>query len=225
MPLRSGLLSAFPDPRRYPADGLVAFGGDLSVARLMLAYRSGIFPWYGPDQVPLWWSPEPRAVLDLDHLHVSRSLQKVLRRGAFSLSWNRSFRAVMRECGRCRQDGTWILPEMVVAYTALHAAGHAHSLEVWQGDKLVGGVYGVQVGALFAAESMFHRVTDMSKVALVALVQSLARAGVQLVDVQFLTPHLQRLGAYELPRADYLARVAALAATALDLRQLVPQAG
>jgi leucyl/phenylalanyl-tRNA--protein transferase len=213
----------FPDPRRFDAEGLVAFDGDLSVARLQLAYRSGVFPWYGEGLVPLWWCPDPRGVLDLEHLHVPRRLVRVLRGGGFTLTWNRCFAEVMQECGRQRAEGTWVLPEMVLAYTALHAAGAAHSLEVWHDAVLVGGVYGVQVGALFAAESMFHRRTDMSKVALVALVRSLARAGVELVDVQFVTPHLQRLGAYAVPRTTYLDRLQQLRERQVDLGALAPR--
>ncbi|MBL8723776.1 MAG: leucyl/phenylalanyl-tRNA--protein transferase [Planctomycetes bacterium] len=208
----------FPDPRPYDHEGLLAFGGDLSVARLQLAYRSGVFPWYGEGLVPLWWSPDPRGVIDPTRLHVPRRLQRVLRAGAFTLTWNQCFRVVMEECGRQRAEGTWVLPEMVTAYTALHAAGGAHSLEVWHDAALVGGVYGVQVGALFAAESMFHRRTDMSKVALVALVRSLAQAGVELFDVQFVTPHLQRLGAQPLPRTTYLDRLLQLRDRQVDLR-------
>lgn len=212
----------FPDPNEYDAEGFVAFGGDLEPERLLLAYRSGVFPWYSEDTVPLWWSPDPRALLDPAHLHVGRSLQKTIRHGGFTLTWNRCFERVMTECGQGREQGTWILPEMLAAYCRLHELGHAHSLEAWMGDRLVGGVYGVQVGALFAAESMFHRATDMSKVALVALVRSLFAAGVELLDVQFVTDHLASLGAYAIPRREYLRRAAVAAARAVDLSALVP---
>ena len=223
--VRPGGPLRFPDPSRYDREGLVAVGGDLSTERLLLAYRSGIFPWYAEGYVPMWWSPDPRALLDRQHLHVSRSLQKVLRRGAFELTWNRCFPRVMSECGRLRKEGTWVIPEMLEAYTRLHQAGHAHSLEVWRDGELVGGTYGVQVGALFAAESMFHRITDMSKVALVALVRSLFAAGIEMLDVQFVTSHLATLGAYAVPRVDYLARLAAAAHRAVDLAGLVPVVG
>ncbi len=213
----------FPDPNDYDAEGLVAFGGDLEPERLLLAYRSGVFPWYSEETVPLWWSPDPRALLDPAKLHVARSLQKTIRRGGFTLTWNACFERVMGECGRGREQGTWILPEMLAAYVRLHELGHAHSLEVWQGERLVGGVYGVQVGALFAAESMFHRATDMSKVALVALVRSLFAAGVELFDVQFVTEHLASLGAYTIPRREYCRRVAVAAARRVDLAGLVPR--
>lgn len=216
---------SFPDPNAYDAEGLVAIGGDLHVDRLCLAYGSGIFPWYAEGYVPMWWSPDPRALLDPAHLHVSRSLRKRIRAGGFQLTWNRCFERVMRECGRGRRDGTWILPEMVAAYGQLHQRSQAHSLEVWDGLELVAGVYGVQVGRLFAAESMFHRRTDMSKVAVVALVRSLFAAGIELFDVQFATAHLRTLGAYEVPRREYLRRLAVVAPRAVDLAGLVPGLG
>jgi leucyl/phenylalanyl-tRNA--protein transferase len=220
--LQPGDPPRFPDPRDYDREGLVAFGGDLSPETLLLAYSRGIFPWYSEDTVPLWWSPDPRALLAPDHLHVSRSLARTLRRGGYRLTWNRCFERVMRECARDRADGTWVLPAMVVAYTRLHRLGHAHSLEVWVDDELAGGVYGVQVGGLFAAESMFHRRTDMSKVALVALVRSLFAAGITLLDVQFATPHLLTLGAIEVPRREYLQRLDVACRSTVDLGQLEP---
>lgn len=213
----------FPDPADYDAEGLLAVGGDLSPSRLLLAYRSGIFPWYAEGYLPMWWSPDPRALLDPAHLHVARSLAKTIRRGGFELSWNRCFERVMQACGERRHDGTWILAEMLAAYSELHRLGHAHSLEVWAGGELVGGVYGVRVGAAFAAESMFHRRTDMSKVALTAIVHSLFAAGIELFDVQFVTAHLQTLGAYQVPRRDYLQRLAALRDRTIDLAALVPR--
>jgi leucyl/phenylalanyl-tRNA--protein transferase len=222
MILRAGAVPRFPDPELYDAEGLVAIGGDLSVARLQLAYRRGIFPWYSEGYVPMWWSPDPRALMDPQHLHVSRSLQRRMRRGGFELTWNRCFRRVMEECGNCRAGGTWVIPEMLDAYVRLHEAGHAHSLEVWCGNRLVGGIYGVQIGAAFAAESMFHRQTDMSKVALVAFVHTLFGAGIELMDVQFVTSHLASLGAYSMPRREYLQRVRDLADRSLDLTALHP---
>ena len=221
--LQPGASTSFPDPEPFDADGLVAIGGDLAPDRLLAAYARGIFPWFEEGYVPMWWSPDPRAVLAPDALHVSRSLARTLRRGGFSLTWNRCFPRVMRECG-ARRGGTWIVPEMLRAYEALHRLGHAHSLEVWNADdgELVGGVYGVQVGGLFAAESKFHRRTDMSKVALVALVRSLFAAGLELLDVQFATPHLAALGATELPRREYLRRLAVAREHEVDLRVLEP---
>lgn len=204
---------AFPDPRRAPRRGqyagLVAVGGDLSVPRLLLAYRSGIFPW--SDDPLTWWSPDPRAIFELDRFHLPRSLARTLRSGRFHTTVNRAFRAVIAGCaapapGRAE---TWISPAFIEAYTALHAAGHAHSVECWQGETLVGGVYGVAVGGLFAGESMFHRVSDASKVALVALVARLRERGFALFDIQMLTPVTRQLGAVEIPRAEYLRRLAA----------------
>ena len=212
----------FPDPEQFDREGLIAIGGDLRVERLLLAYRSGIFPWYAEGYVPMWWSPDPRALLSPRTLHVSRSLRRVLKRGEFELTWNRCFARVMNECGKRRDEGTWVIPEMVAAYTRLHERGAAHSLEVWDGAELIGGTYGVQVGAFFAAESMFHRRTDMSKVALVALVRSLFAAGIELLDVQFVTPHLASLGAVEIPRTDYLGLLRTARDRRADLRNLVP---
>jgi leucyl/phenylalanyl-tRNA--protein transferase len=221
--LTAGGEEPFPDPRGFDAEGLVAIGGDLRPERLLAAYRAGVFPWYAPGYVPMWWSPDPRGLLDAAHLHVSRSLHKRMRGGGFELTWNRAFERVMRECGRRRREGTWILPEMVAAYGRLHRLGHVHSLEVWHGADLVGGVYGVQVGALFAAESMFHRATDMSKVALVALVRALFAAGIELMDVQFVTPHLRSLGAFEVTRAEYLTRLAVVVRREVSLAGLMPR--
>lgn len=210
----------FPDPRRGDDEGLVAIGGDLSRERLCAAYASGIFPWYNEGFPVLWWSPNPRAVLFPDELHVSRSLGRRLRRRDYALTWNLAFAEVIKSCGEHRKGGTWIVPEMRSAYLALHHAGHAHSVEVWQENRLVGGLYGVQSGALFAAESMFHRVTDASKIAVVAASRSLARAGIQLFDVQFATPHLRTLGVREITRDEYLRRVAEAARCRVDLSRL-----
>ena len=194
----------FPDPHQARFDGLVAVGGDFSVERLLLAYRSGIFPWTA---APLtWWSPDPRAVFDLDRFHVSRSLQRSLRQGEFEVSFDRDFPAVIRACAEVpRAEGaTWITPEFIAAYVALHRAGHAHSVEVRRAGELVGGVYGVTVGGLFAGESMFHRVTDASKVALVHLVKRLRERGFILFDTQMVTPVTQAMGAAEISRDEYL---------------------
>ncbi len=197
----------FPDPRTASPDGLLAVGGDLSVPMLLEAYDHGIFPWYTRRPVR-WWSPDPRCVVDPERLHVSKRLAWTLRRGTFSVTWNREFRQVMKQCGAQREDGTWIVPSMIDAYVKLHQAGHAHSIEIWHEGALAGGLYGVQRGAAFMGESMFHRVTDASKVALVMAVRQLFAAGVQLFDVQFLTEHLASLGAYEISRDEYLSRLA-----------------
>ncbi|HEY5959819.1 MAG TPA: leucyl/phenylalanyl-tRNA--protein transferase [Polyangiaceae bacterium] len=198
----------FPDPRRERGfDGLIAVGGDLSPQRLLHAYACGIFPWYAEGTDILWWSPNPRALIEMDQVHCSRSLERRLKRGDFQFTFDHAFVEVMMGCAD-RDEGTWILPEMADAYLKLFELGHAHSVEAWHEGALVGGLYGVQVGGLFAAESMFHRATDASKAVLVVAVNSLARAGIRLFDVQFKTSHLASMGATEIPRDVYLARLA-----------------
>jgi len=200
----------FPDARdavkRGVHAGLVAVGGDLSIPRLLLAYRSGLFPWTA-DPVT-WWSPEPRGIIELDQLHISRSLARALRKGVFEITVDRAFREVITACAETRRPGGWISPEFIAAYTALHQAGHAHSVECWQAGQLVGGVYGVTVGGLFAGESMFHRATDASKVALCHLVQRLKQGGFTLFDTQMVTTVTRQLGAVEISRTEYLRRLA-----------------
>lgn len=198
---------SFPDPNDSDDEGLLAVGGDLSPERLLFAYESGVFPWYSAGVPPLWWSPNPRALMDREHLHVSRSLRRTLRHGPFEVTFDTAFADVIAACASNRDGGTWILPEMMLAYTRLHQLGHAHSFEVWHDGCLAGGLYGVRRGALFAAESMFHVVTDASKVALVVCIDTLFRAGLQCFDVQFVTEHLASLGAYEVSRTEYLALV------------------
>lgn len=205
--IRPGGPIRFPTVSSADEDGLVAIGGDLSAERLLLAYDSGIFPWYEEGLPPLWWSPDPRTVLTAESLHVSRRLARTLRRGRFRLTFDRAFANVIRACATGREAGTWIIPEMIEAFERLHALGHAHSVEAWDGDVLAGGLYGVHRGGLFAAESMFHRVTDASKVALVAAVRSFARAGIEVFDVQMTTPHLASLGAVEWKRSRFVRRV------------------
>ncbi len=198
----------FPDARLADADGLVAVGADLCEPRLLLAYRSGIFPWT-TDPIT-WWSPEPRAILELDQFHGSHSLTKVVRRGVFQTTIDRAFRQVMEGCAAPApgRRSTWIAPEFIEAYTHLHQHGHAHSLECWQGERLVGGIYGVAVGSFFAGESMFHRVSNASKVALLHLVEHLRRRNFALFDIQMLTPITARMGGATIPREDYLQRLA-----------------
>jgi leucyl/phenylalanyl-tRNA--protein transferase len=203
----------FPDPATAPRDGPLAAGGDLCVERLLAAYRAGIFPYYESPPI-LWWSPDPRAVFDLDRFHVSRRLARTVRSGRFQVTFDRDFDAVIRGCAD-RAEGTWITPEMIAAFNKLHRAGHAHSVEVRRGGDLVGGVYGVAIGGLFAGESMFSRARDASKVALVHLVERLRRRGYVLFDVQILNHHTASLGAVEVPRRVYLARLAG--AVALDV--------
>lgn len=196
----------FPDPALAPRDGPMAAGGDLSVERLLAAYRAGIFPYY---EIPpiLWWSPDPRAIFELPDFHVSRRLARTVRSGRFHVTFDQAFDAVIRGCAD-RGEGTWITPEMIVAFNRLHQAGHAHSVEVWQDGDLAGGLYGVAVGGLFAGESMFSRARDASKVALVRLVERLRQRGYVLFDVQILNDHTASLGAVEVPRRLYLARLA-----------------
>lgn len=209
----------FPDPARALSEpnGLLAFGGDLSPQRLLAAYARGIFPWYGEGQPILWWSPDPRCVFDTGALKPNRSLRRLLARTSWHVSVDRAFREVIEACAEPRQDepGTWITPAMMDAYTALHAQGHAHSVEVWDGGHLVGGIYGVAIGRLFCGESMFSRQSGGSKVALMALAARLREWGFPLLDAQVVNPHLLSLGALEIPRIDFLARVRELVALPL----------
>jgi len=202
----------FPDPRQADEEGLVAVGGDLSVPRLLLAYRSGIFPWT-VDPIT-WWSPDPRAIIELDGFQASRSLRRVIRQKIFAITVNRAFREVMEGCAAPAKGrrSTWITPEFIAAYSQMHKQGHAHSLECWQDDRLVGGIYGVAIGGFFAGESMFHCVSNASKVALYHLVERLREWGFTLFDVQMVTPITKRLGAIEIPREDYLRRLSSAVA-------------
>lgn len=196
----------FP-PVEHAEDGLLAVGGDLSPERLVLAYSLGIFPWYSEGQPILWHSPDPRTVLMADGLRVPRSLRKTLRKDPFRLTLDTAFRPVLEGCAAVKrpgQRGTWITRAMKQAYTELHRRGLAHSVEAWRGDTLVGGLYGVSLGAAFFGESMFARAPDASKVAFVALVEQLRRWGVTLIDCQVHTEHLARFGAEEWSRRSYL---------------------
>jgi leucyl/phenylalanyl-tRNA--protein transferase len=196
---------AFPPPDHGPRRGPIAVGGDLRPERLLLAYSMGIFPWQGE---PLHWhSPDPRMVLLADELRVSRTLRRTIKRGTFRVTLDTAFDEVMVACAtapRPGQDGTWITPGMVDAYSELHRRGVAHSVETWRGDALAGGLYGLSLGAAFFGESMFARETDASKVAFVALVGQLRRWSIPLVDCQVYTPHLASLGAREWPRRQFL---------------------
>lgn len=193
-------------------NGLLAAGGDLSIDRLLEAYRSGIFPWFSEGDPILWWSPDPRMVLFPAELKISRSLAKTLRRKRFRVTADRAFGAVIEACRAPRpgQDGTWITSQMSAAYHQLHEAGHAHSVEAWLDNELAGGLYGVALGRAFFGESMFARVSDASKVAFVALVRQLARWRFGLIDCQMNTRHLASLGAREIPREDFARRLASL---------------
>jgi leucyl/phenylalanyl-tRNA--protein transferase len=197
-------------------NGLLCAGADLSLERLVEAYRAGIFPWYSGAEPILWWSPDPRMVLFCDELRVSRSLAKSIRNKGYVVQIDTAFREVLAGCASPRRDvaggeaGTWLGQKMRTAYARLHRAGHAHSFECWQDGALVGGLYGVAVGRMFYGESMFSHATDASKVALVALVEELRRRGFPLIDCQVRTPLLAQLGAREIPRAEFLRALRAL---------------
>jgi leucyl/phenylalanyl-tRNA--protein transferase len=214
-------------PSRYfpPADqatwqGLVGTGGLLTVEWLLDAYCHGIFPWPTTDGRLAWWSPDPRATLEFEHLHISRRLRRTWRGGRFQVSCDRDFRGTIAGCATAqgRLDNTWITSHMIAAYCQLHEAGIAHSVEVWHEGELAGGIYGVAIGGMFAGESMFYRVRDASKIALVHLVGHLEACGYQLFDIQQLTPHTARLGASTIPRRAFLRRVA----TAIELPTQFP---
>ncbi|MEQ1845169.1 MAG: leucyl/phenylalanyl-tRNA--protein transferase [Nitrospira sp.] len=198
----------FPPVDQASPEGLLAVGGDLCPERLLQAYRHGIFPWYNDDQPILWWSPDPRAVLFPDKLHISRSLKRTLRSNAFTLTLDTCFREVMAQCAGPRpqypEGGTWITEDMLDAYTRLHELGYAHSVETWQDDRLVGGLYGVSLGSAFFAESMFTKVDEASKVALVKLVTQLQAWNFRLIDCQQFSPHVSRFGAEEIPRSVFI---------------------
>jgi leucyl/phenylalanyl-tRNA--protein transferase len=200
----------FPPAQRASPEGLVAVGGRLSPNWLLDAYRHGIFPWPSNSYEPmLWWSPDPRAILPLGGMYVSRRLERRLRSGEFQATCDTAFAEVIAACaaGPGREGGTWITPAMIAAYTELHRLGHAHSVEVWREGELAGGVYGLAIGGLFAAESMFYRSRDGSKVALARLVSHLRTRGFQLLDVQQATPHTESLGVVEISRREYLRRL------------------
>lgn len=209
----------FPHPNAADEEGLVAVGGDLEPGTLVHAYTNGIFPW---TTSPItWWSPDPRAVIELDGIHVSRSLQRTLNRGDFEVSFDRAFREVMEGCAapRPNREDTWISPQFIAAYTRLHELGYAHSVECWKDGRLAGGLYGVLIGGFFAGESMFSAEENASKVALVSMARRLCEAGCLLFDVQLMTPHLQAMGAIAIPRSEYLLRLReAVAAPSFQLR-------
>lgn len=202
------LSDALTDP-----NGLIAIGGDLTLPHLLSAYRQGIFPWFSDGEPILWWSPDPRMVLFPDALKVSSSLKKAINNKGFEVRFNTAFREVISACSntlRAGQQGTWITQDIIDAYCRLHEAGYAISSETWLNGKLVGGCYGVKIGRMFYGESMFHHVTDASKVAFVRLVEHLQNAGVELIDCQMKTAHLASLGAHEIGRAEFISRLTEL---------------
>jgi leucyl/phenylalanyl-tRNA--protein transferase len=201
----------FPDPRLAEPDGLLAVGGDLRPERLLVAYAQGIFPWSSADEPLLWWSPAPRTVLFPRELVVGRSLAKAIRRAPYRISTDQAFEAVIRGCAapRADQPGTWITEDLIAGFCALHRRGFAHSVEAWEGEALVGGLYGLAIGDVFCGESMFARRPDASKIAFVRLTQQLARWGFSMIDCQMATDHLLRFGARSIPREELMARLTA----------------
>lgn len=210
-------VDAFPplEQALIEPNGLLCAGGDLSVQRLLLAYRQGIFPWYSVGEPILWWSPDPRMVLVPSEFKISRSLQRTLRAGTYQIRLDSNFPAVMRFCAqtpRNGQIGTWITAEIQEAYGKLHKLGFAHSVETWMNGKLVGGLYGLAIGKMFYGESMFSHATDASKLALAHLTRFLTEQGFGLIDCQMNTPHLASLGAREIPRSEFITQLLALTA-------------
>ncbi|MCE0556417.1 leucyl/phenylalanyl-tRNA--protein transferase [Motilimonas sp. E26] len=206
--------SLFPDPSLAltEPDGLLAVGGDLSPTRLLAAYQKGIFPWFSDNQPIMWWSPSERATIIPGEVHISRSMARLIRQHKFEITVNIGFTEVIRACADERKDdGTWITPEMQQAYIQLHQLGHAHSIEVWQQTQLVGGIYGVNIGRLFCGESMFHRASNASKLAFIALCRHFGQHGGQLIDAQIPNPHLSSLGVQSQTRNRFLMQVQRLA--------------
>ena len=219
--LPNGRVASIEDDCAFPPlslalkepNGLIAIGGDLSLKRLLEAYQHGIFPWFSEGEPIMWWSPNPRMVLLPDDLKIAKSLQKTLKNKPFEVRFNTAFREVMQACSNTRRDGqagTWITDDIINGYCALHEAGYAISAECWLNNQLVGGCYGVKIGDMFYGESMFHHVTDASKVAFVALVQKLKSEGVGMIDCQMKTDHLASLGAKEMPRDDFISKLSVL---------------
>lgn len=197
----------FPPPEWANPDGIIAVGGDLLPERLLLAYEMGIFPWYSAGDPIIWWSPDPRFVLNVEELRISKSMKQVLRSGKFSMTADQDFANVIRQCKstpRKGQRGTWITPEMQEAYLKLHQMGYAHSVEVWEGQELVGGLYGLSMGNAFFGESMFSKVNNASKTGFIWLVQQLQQKGFEWIDCQVYTAHLERFGAHNISRSSFL---------------------
>ena len=198
---------SFPPPYLASKEGLLAVGGDLSQKRLLLAYRTGIFPWFSDDEPILWWSPDPRLVLYPEEIRVSKTLKKIIKKNMFHVTMDSAFVQVINQCAKIRlqnNQGTWIVKEMIDAYCKLHESGFAHSVEAWYQNELVGGLYGVSLGKCFFGESMFTRVSNASNVALVKLVEYLNALSFDMIDCQLTTEHLLRLGAKEIPRVSFL---------------------
>ena len=199
----------FPDVKEADPEGLLAVGGDLLPQRLLLAYRQGIFPWYSENEPILWWSPDPRGIIPLNEFHINRTIQKILKRGTFEISVNTAFEEVIRACAVREGNATsgWITEDMISSYINLYKMGFAHSVEVWKDGKLAGGLYGVAICGMFAGESMFHRESNASKVALCALVERMKERDYSLLDCQMVTEVTSQMGAIKISRADYLQRL------------------
>jgi leucyl/phenylalanyl-tRNA--protein transferase len=213
-------IAIFPDPRTASHDGIVAVGGNLHPQTLLAAYRRGIFPWPVEGYPMLWFSPQERAVLEFADLHVSRSLARARRQSPLVFTVDHAFAQVIRACAetaRPDQDGTWITTEVVIAYIRFHQLGHAHSVEAWRDGQLVGGIYGVDIDGVFAAESMFYREANASKLALLHLIEHLRARGLDWLDIQVMTPHMQRLGAKEIDREEFLRKLEATRRRRLEL--------
>lgn len=196
----------FPPSHQTTKDGILAMGGDLSPARLLLAYQKGIFPWFNEDEPPIWWCPDPRFVLFPSELYISKSMKQLFRKQVFTITYNRAFADVIHHCGAIRQhrESTWISDEIKNAYQTLHEMGYAISAEAWQDDQLVGGLYGVRLGSVFFGESMFSTVSNASKYAFISLTNSLQEQGLTLIDCQVYTEHLESLGARMIDRREFL---------------------
>ncbi|MCM4150651.1 leucyl/phenylalanyl-tRNA--protein transferase [Arenibacter sp. N53] len=197
----------FPNVENADDDGLLAVGGDLSPDRLLLAYRNGIFPWFNEDSMILWWSPDPRMVLFPEKIKISNSMRQVIKSNRFRISWNSQFEKVIDACSAIKrkdQKGTWITPEMKSAYLRLHQMGIAKSIEVWENNLLVGGLYGIDLGSVFCGESMFSKTTNASKFAFISLAKELQQKEYKLIDCQVYTAHLKSLGAEEIPRKQFI---------------------
>ena len=197
----------FPDVEKADDDGLLAVGGDLSPERLLLAYKNGIFPWFNEDSMILWWSPDPRMVLFPNKIKISKSMAQVIKSNKFRITWNTQFEEVVNACSAIKrkgQAGTWITPEMKSAYLKLHQMGIAKSIEVWENDNLVGGLYGIDLGNVFCGESMFSRKSNASKFAFISLAKELQQKEYKLIDCQVHTAHLESLGAEEIPRKRFI---------------------
>ncbi len=187
-------------------NGLLAYGGDLTAQRLISAYTQGIFPWFNKNEPPMWWSPNPRAIIQTKHIRINRTLRKALKKSPYKITLNTNFKQVNHLCANApfRNEATWIIPEMQAAYVNLHKLGYAHSIEVWQDNEIVGGLYGVAINGFFSGESMFYKKSNASKVALIALSQLLDKLSVEFIDCQLLNPFLQDMGAIEISRSDFI---------------------